>query len=67
MAQDPGEFAEDLLVLEQVLANRARGARGDAGAAAFAERLVEDRHLLRVVEFDGDGRATSLEEKPAKQ
>ena len=44
------DFAEDLLVLEQVLPDGARRAGGHAGAAALAERLVDRRPSLVLVE-----------------
>jgi glucose-1-phosphate thymidylyltransferase len=40
-----------------------RAGRGDRGATIFAYR-VSDPERYGVVEFDGDGRAISLEEKP---
>ena len=46
-------FAEDFRVFKQVLHDRARWAGRDAGAAAFAQRLVDDGLLTALVERDG--------------
>ncbi len=43
-----------------------RGAANSHGATVFAYP-VKDQELYGVVEFDGDGHAISLEEKPAQQ
>src|SRR5208283_4742678 len=49
MGQHSFDFAEDLLVLKQVLVDRTRRTRGHAGAAPLAERLLDDRLLFGLV------------------
>src|ERR1035437_309844 len=53
ISQNTFDFAEHLIVLEEVLRDRARWTRSDAGAAALAERFVDDGLLLRFVEGNG--------------